>query len=58
MMTLTPISDRGEGVQEAISDLCAAIVAYYEGLKENENRLGNLPIQEYPFLKQMIVEIQ
>ena len=48
----------GEGVQEAISDLCAAIVEYYEGLKENENRLGTLPTQEYAFLKQMIVEIQ
>ncbi|MCZ6676606.1 MAG: hypothetical protein O7E52_05080 [Candidatus Poribacteria bacterium] len=48
----------GTDIQEAISDLCAAIVEYYEGLKENENRLGDLPTQEYVFLKQMIIEVQ
>jgi hypothetical protein len=48
----------GDDVQEAISDLCAAIVEYYEGLKENEGCLGDLPAQEYAFLKQMIIEVQ
>ena len=48
----------GDDVQEAISDLCTAVVEYYEGLKENENRLGDIPDQEYAFLKQIIVEAQ
>jgi hypothetical protein len=48
----------GADVQEAISDLCLAIVQYYEGLKENESRLGDFPAQDYAFLKQMIVERQ
>ena len=48
----------GDDVQEAISDLCSAIVEYYEGLKENENRLGDIPTQEYAFLKQIIVKAQ
>ncbi len=46
----------GEDEQEAISDLCAAIVEYYEGLKEHEGRLGEIPAQEYTFLKGIIVE--
>ena len=48
----------GADLQEAISDLCAAIVEYYEGLKENEGDLGDFLAQEYVFLKRIIGGIQ
>jgi len=41
----------GADVQDAISDLCDAIVEYYETLKEDEGNLGLLPSQEYAHLK-------
>ena len=48
----------GADVQEAISDLCSAIVEYYEGLKEHADHLGDIPTQEFVFLKQVIEEVQ
>ena len=48
----------GADVQEALSDLCAAIVEYYETLKDDEENLGLLTSQHYAFLKQIIVENQ
>jgi predicted RNase H-like HicB family nuclease len=48
----------GEDVQEALSDLCAAITEYYETLKDDEGNLGLLTSQHYAFLKQIIEENQ
>ncbi len=48
----------GADVQEALSDLCAAIVEYYETLKDDEGNLGLLTSQEYAFLKEIIVEVE
>ena len=48
----------GADVQEALADLCAAIVEYYETLKDDEENLGLLTAQHYAFLKQFIVENQ
>ena len=48
----------GADVQEALSDLCAAITEYYETLKDDEGNLGLLTFQEYAFLKQIIVEVE
>jgi len=42
----------GADVQEALSDLCAAIIKYYETLKDDEL----LPSQKSAFLKQIIDE--
>jgi len=47
----------GANAQSAISDLCAAIVEYYEILKADEKNLGILPSREYDHLKQVIVEV-
>jgi hypothetical protein len=41
-----------------LPNLCARIVVYYEGLKESVDQSGDLPTQEYTFLKQIIVESQ
>jgi len=46
----------GSDMQEALSDLCAAIVEYYETLKDDEENLGLLTSQHYAFLEQIIVE--
>ena len=48
----------GADVQEALSDLCEAIVEYYETLKDDEENLGLLPSQHYAFLKKIIEENQ
>ena len=48
----------GADIQEALSDLCDAIVEYYETLKEDEENLGLLTSQHYAFLKQIIEENQ
>ncbi|MBM3237010.1 hypothetical protein FJZ31_12030 [Candidatus Poribacteria bacterium] len=48
----------GADIQEALSDLCDAIVEYYETLKDNEGNLGLLTSQHYAFLKQIIEENQ
>jgi hypothetical protein len=48
----------GDDVQEAISDLCAGIIEYYESLKDDEDNLGPLPAQEYAYLNQIIMEVE
>ncbi len=50
--------DTGADVQEALSALCAAIIKYYETLKDNEENTGSLPSQAYAFLKHIIVEVE
>jgi len=44
----------GESEDEAIQDLCDAIVEYYEELEDNQNCLGKVPAQHKHFLDQMI----
>jgi hypothetical protein len=44
----------GESDDEAIQDLCDAIVEYYEELEDNQNRLGKIPTQHKHFLDQII----
>ena len=48
----------GVDMQEALSDLCAAIVEYFETLKDDEGNLGLLTSRHYAFLKQIIEENQ
>ena len=46
----------GTDVPEALSNLCAAIIKYYETLKDDEGNVGSP--QEYAFLKLIIVEVE
>lgn len=52
------MSGTGADVQEALSHLCAAIIKYYETLKDDEDNTDSLPSQEYAFLKQIIVKTE
>ena len=44
----------GEYLEEALSDLCAGLVEYYESLEENVHCLGPLPVQHWKYLKTLI----
>jgi len=48
------IHGTGGNVQEALDDLCAAIIEYYERLKADYGNLSKNPSQEYAILKQII----
>lgn len=44
----------GEDLEEALSDLCAGLVEYYESLEENVHCLGPLPTRHWKYLKTLI----
>ena len=44
----------GKDVQEALDDLCAGLVEYYESLATSEEKLGPLPARDWCFLKELI----
>jgi hypothetical protein len=44
----------GEDLEEALSDLCAGLVEYYESLEENVHCLGPLPARHWKYLKTLI----
>ena len=44
----------GEDLEEALSDLYAGLVEYYESLEENAHCLGSLPERHWKYLKTLI----
>ena len=48
----------GSNLQEALDDLCGAIVEYYQYLKEEKDNLGPLLKKDYQFLNLVISEIK
>jgi hypothetical protein len=48
----------GEFREDAITELCVALIDYYETLVENRDRLGPLPQQHWDFLRNLISQIE
>ena len=48
----------GKTEDEAIRDLCESIIEYYEHLKSNRPRLGELLQRDWDFLNRMILELE
>ena len=44
----------GKTEEEAIDDLCEVIIDYYESLKEDEDKLGEIPKRHWIYLKDVI----
>ena len=45
----------GEDLEEALSDLCAGLVEYYESLEKNANCLGPLTVRHWKYLQTLIL---
>jgi len=48
----------GKSEDEALRDLCESIIAHYEHLKANQNKLGPLLKRDWDFLSRIILEME